>query len=1848
MPKTTKFKRMLSTLLCGAMLMGSLTPFAVPAAAATSATASGTAASNGVALDYEKHIRDNGDGTYTLTLSAKTKISYTALNTDTYTAEKGYYEVPADGKYIIQAWGSNGGKGADVNTSILGTNVKEGGAGGAGGYVEGVVTLKAGQVIAYDIGSNGSTNTGGVNGNGGDKGDYGSFSVGGGGGYTAVFVYDSVDEVDYDHASDYVLIAGGGGGGGAGHSSQSKTPDGGDAGNIKTSAYAELTEAQNNGVAGTYYAGSNGHSNSDDDSYVGYGATNVPGAANSSILSFISSESGNDWLATYDPSRAGGAGGSGNGRGGAGGAGFAGGSGGIQNNILAAWDCGGGGGGSSFVAASAEPVEDAYRTYMAEENTSTTGGSVVIIPIIENVENISTLSSTTITGTISEYFVIDKIAPEGTVSGNTFTFNGVDLEPGMTTDSAVASVSVVIKPVDGFAGGNYVPVLDGVMTVFAGETYSYTIPANEDTDYVNVPWSETITAYTYYADPETDTTVSFADLFLDESAALQALIADSDFIASVSKYTVTGPNNTVMTDGFAVPEETTKYIVSYTVTAKNSDVAKVGTPVNGTVSATAIVDVSGMQYVSVDGANNGYKKTLKYNSDTNTYDLIITHTVSAVEGVGSDVTYTDEIEEVATYTDAGSFTYTFDQDGYYLILLRGADGGDGGDTCGDKYELLGSGGGHRHGYGGAGAAGGYAYMLGNFAANDVLDLIIGANGTDQSLVSAKTQVFAENEAVGLAGTAGGYTSVSLWGTYLAVAGGGAGGGGSYALNGNTDYWGHGYAATQSEAPTISEMITVSNSTNGTDGSQSGRGTDQDYMAFAAGTSGTSYIHKDYSVDDFEFADSYYEEIKDTDKFKALIGLVNVDAETARDHSCDGEDANGIQPDSAPAESLKKAHVELTNLKDTAGIKIYKITRTKTETEFPGVRENLNLSGTISEYFTIKSVSAAVNGETVDSTDTYFTTAYTNGDVEETSTFSVSNISAETTDVITYTISLTPKDGFLGGNNVPVLEKASFSREGVTSEDKTDDTGALEPKDASDYANVAIAATGVSVTAKDATIVKGESVAVADLVDTVYTLPGDWTDDYVECYVTLTDANGNVYSKSVSPTVTTDYDVTVTVAPKDDGDKAVVAQPAESVIAKDTATVTVEYTVDYKGENITGSNETNAQYHESYSTTLLADGYALPDTITVTMGDDELIAGTDYTYNSTTGEVVILAGVIEDNIVITADATEKTYDIVYRAYGADGSLVETWTESFTIGETITTTAADAYKETADASADLGYEFVWEWATDDGKQPDVMPASNIVVNGSYQKKAYTLTINYVYADKTEAAETVTQSVLYSDSYSVDSPVIKGYVADKVTVSGTMPVANVTVTVTYTETEKYQLIIYYVYKDGGTAADTYSALLEEGNTYFVTSPTITWYEADPETVSGTMGTAAVTVTVTYTENVPEVTVTFNAQGGTLADGEDEKTVQCGNNHVYGTLPTPVKSGATFLGWFTAAENGTQVVSTTVVTNDREHTLYAHWKAITENVTYDANGGTFADGTTTKVVTGTYGEAYPTVDEKPTRSGYEFTGWYLDAAASTALTTDHTFTATSARTIYAGWKLVDSATVKFMDGDVVVAQHTYDVAESYTGKVPTAPTAGGYFKGWVGDTETLTFDYTKTAQKQGNLEYTVKDTNDSTATFTATYNAQWYDESAMGTTCISNAKAQAVTLKSGDKAIRFLALIDGDYADYSKAGFIITTECPTPTIEAGYKYSVQTKIYKKVYAMKADGETGWLDIAYLSENTFSFASGAGLLYTNLVITDESQVYYATPYIVKDTGERVYGKARAISYNELLQLDAEAAAKAQ
>lgn len=97
------------------------------------------------------------------------------------------------------------------------------------------------------------------------------------------------------------------------------------------------------------------------------------------------------------------------------------------------------------------------------------------------------------------------------------------------------------------------------------------------------------------------------------------------------------------------------------------------------------------------------------------------------------------------------------------------------------------------------------------------------------------------------------------------------------------------------------------------------------------------------------------------------------------------------------------------------------------------------------------------------------------------------------------------------------------------------------------------------------------------------------------------------------------------------------------------------------------------------------------------------------------------------------------------------------------------------------------------------------SENVIKVFYKKNVFDLTIHYVYADGGTAAADHTDSVTFGASYSVPSPTIDGYTADKTTVSGTMPARNVVETVTYSRRTDLSYTVNYYWNDKTTLLDS-----------------------------------------------------------------------------------------------------------------------------------------------------------------------------------------------------------------------------------------------------------------------------------------------------------------------------------------------------------------------------------------------------------------------------------------------------------
>ena len=189
---------------------------------------------------------------------------------------------------------------------------------------------------------------------------------------------------------------------------------------------------------------------------------------------------------------------------------------------------------------------------------------------------------------------------------------------------------------------------------------------------------------------------------------------------------------------------------------------------------------------------------------------------------------------------------------------------------------------------------------------------------------------------------------------------------------------------------------------------------------------------------------------------------------------------------------------------------------------------------------------------------------------------------------------------------------------------------------------------------------------------------------------------------------------------------------------------------------------------------------------------------------------------------------------------------------------------------------------------------------------------------------------------------------------------------------------------------------------------------------------------------QNVPGVTITFNANGGTVTEGTRTK----GYASQIGTLPTPTRTGYTFNGWYTAATGGTKIETTTQVPASNV-TYYAHWTVNSYTVTYNyaENGGKSATKTTATV---NYGSA---IDLSPTaaKDGYNFVGWNTNKDATSKLNSLNMSTGNV--TLYAIYSKTITGTFNYFNGTAAtstpVSQTIYNKTTQVTLKAPTLANA-------------------------------------------------------------------------------------------------------------------------------------------------------------------------------------------------------------
>ena len=224
----------------------------------------------------------------------------------------------------------------------------------------------------------------------------------------------------------------------------------------------------------------------------------------------------------------------------------------------------------------------------------------------------------------------------------------------------------------------------------------------------------------------------------------------------------------------------------------------------------------------------------------------------------------------------------------------------------------------------------------------------------------------------------------------------------------------------------------------------------------------------------------------------------------------------------------------------------------------------------------------------------------------------------------------------------------------------------------------------------------------------------------------------------------------------------------------------------------------------------------------------------------------------------------------------------------------------------------------------------------------------------------------------------------------------------------------------------------------------------------------------------------VTYSANGGQFADGNDVMLGQTDSNGIARQPLAPTRDGYVFAGWYYHSDGTDQVDFNQPIVGGGKHvTLFAAWTPVKQDKTVDilyvANGGTFFDGNDTmQGVTDTDGIAR--LPLQPTREGYDFLGWSYDRDGNDPVDFTQAIVAGSGHaTVYAQWKQSNEKTVLYVANGGVFADGN-EAMEGVTdsdgiARQPLAPTRDGYtFTGWTYDAAgTEPVDFTKPVQGGG-----------------------------------------------------------------------------------------------------------------------------------------------------------------------------------
>jgi len=599
---------------------------------------------------------------------------------------------------------------------------------------------------------------------------------------------------------------------------------------------------------------------------------------------------------------------------------------------------------------------------------------------------------------------------------------------------------------------------------------------------------------------------------------------------------------------------------------------------------------------------------------------------------------------------------------------------------------------------------------------------------------------------------------------------------------------------------------------------------------------------------------------------------------------------------------------------------------------------------------------------------------------------------------------------------------------------------------------------------------------------------------------------------------------------------------------------VNYTVNYYKEDLDGNyqyvtKETKSAKTDSVEKVIPTTNKTLFDNTGFTLNKDKSCTGSNQIPESVDDGIISVKIKGDGSTVVNYYYSRNSYKLTLKIANGDKgfkkligagdtNINNTWTQDKMYGQEVA----------IGVELNDDYEFVdWEYenktvASKEASYKFTMPCNDVTLYAHSNSKPgsnpnpkvfYTVTVKHYFQNgetsyKEDTSKRVTDTVEENTLYTPKTTMIpSGYSYSKMVNSATgenaangfIVTKNTTVDVYYDRLQYKIVTERYV---DGVLYDTFAENAYYNEQYTVKGLdlkkcNLTGYKLDKIDVPGFGNVNSFTVTGNITKENPikvyyiprTFTVTFDANRGAVTDSNEQVTKTTrkvkynytDNNDV--SSLNPVKTGYTFIGWYTEKEGGSQIYNEKGKCNNDETywkdnkwcaesdlTVYAHWKANIYNLTFDANGGLVNTDETTAICTPTYDKPFFNDVEylNPVKTGYTFIGWYTEKEGGSQIynnkgkcTNDGTYWKNGNwhyvgnATVYAHWK-ANTYTVKYVPnggtGTMPTDTATYD--SNYTTRENGFTREGYKFVGWNEKYDGTGTDWTARIGKPWKWTYT------------------------------------------------------------------------------------------------------------------------------------------------------------------------------